>query len=81
MTESSAYLVTFEGVSAAEANRLAAELRDELRDKVAGVKADVGKDDQAAMDAGQIVWLVLSAQATVALAYGLANFLAASAPK
>jgi hypothetical protein len=68
--------LSFEGVDVAEANRLAAELAEWLRDAEAPIDVQETRADPNAQDFGATLVLILSAPAVVALAKGVSAWLA-----
>ena len=69
------YVIRFEGVSLAEAGRLAARLRSDMLDVTPDVEATVEKADPSTQDPGSILVLVLGTPAIIAVARGLASFI------
>jgi hypothetical protein len=74
------FVIRFEGLSAAEAGEKAELLVEALRNATPSVRAEVVKTNQEAMDMGATVLLALSAPAIVAVAKGIANFIARERP-
>jgi hypothetical protein len=74
------FVIRFEGLSAAEAGEKAELLVEALRSVAPGVQADLMKTDAEAMDMGATVILLLSAPAIVAIAKGIARFIARERP-
>jgi hypothetical protein len=74
------FVVRFEGLNAAEAGEKAALLVEALRGAAPSVRADIVRTDREAMDMGATVALLLSAPAIVAVAKGIASFIARERP-
>jgi hypothetical protein len=70
-------VLSFDGVSVADANRFAAELAEVLRDADEPIEATQTRDDPNSQDFGATLLLVLGSTAVVALAKGVAKWLAA----
>lgn len=71
----SVYIVKFDNVSAADANRYAEELRNALLDASPYVKVDRRRDDPRTQDFGATLVLVLGTPAVIAAAKALGNWL------
>ncbi len=69
------YIIKFDNVSDAEANRYASELRDTLLDAALDVEVDRKRDNPDTQDFGATLILVLGAPAVVAIAKALGNWL------
>lgn len=76
MTDTTRLTVAFDGVSAARAGELARELQEALLDTAPGVKTELTRADPQAMDLGATLVLLLGTPALVALAKGVADFIA-----
>ncbi len=74
--EPNTYRIRFEGLSLAEANVKAARLRQDILDSTSDVSATVEKDDPLTQDFGATIVLVLGTPAILAVAKGIANYLA-----
>jgi uncharacterized membrane protein len=70
------YLLSFDDVSTAEANRLASELGKHLRDRDSSITIRPLRQDAQAQDFGGTLVLILGTKAVVSLAAGLAAWLA-----
>lgn len=73
-------VISFAGLNAAEAGDKAALLVDALRDAAPEVQADRRRADGEAQDLGVTVALILGAPAIVAIAKGIASFIARERP-
>jgi hypothetical protein len=69
------HIITFEGVSPADAHLYAEELRDALLDATPDVKVDRRRDDPHTQDFGATLVLVLGAPAVVVIAKAIGNWL------
>jgi hypothetical protein len=69
------YIIKFDNVSDAEANRYASELRDVLLDAASDVEVDRRRDDAYTQDFGATLVLVLGAPAIVAIAKAMGDWL------
>ena len=76
--DNSTYTITFPGKSAAEANRDIERLRESVLDAEPSVSAEIAKSDTTTQDFGASLILVLGAPAVVAVARGIAAFIARS---
>lgn len=70
------FVIRFEDLSAAEAGDRAASLRETLLDASPDLSVEVKKSDAATMDMGATLVLVLGTPAVIAIAKGIAAFLA-----
>jgi hypothetical protein len=70
------YTITFDAISAADANRYAEELRQALLDAEPDVQVHRRRDDPHTQDIGSTLVLILEAPATVALVTAIGNWLA-----
>jgi hypothetical protein len=70
-----AFIIEFEGVSQADANRYANELRDELLDSVPELRIQQRAADPNSQDFGSTLILILGAPAVVAVAKGVRAWL------
>ncbi len=61
------YILTFDTVSAADANRYAEELKETLLDSIPKIKVDRRREDPRAQDFGATLVLILGAPAVVSL--------------
>jgi len=69
-------LIRFDGMSTADANRAAVELRKQLRIKMgAGVSIDQVKEDDETQDFGGTLAVVLGTPFALALAKGVADYI------
>ncbi|WP_328929921.1 hypothetical protein OG429_38640 [Streptomyces sp. NBC_00190] len=68
-------VIGFAGVERAQANVLAAELREHLFDREPALAVEQVKDDGLTQDAGVILEVILGSTATSVLATGLAMWL------
>lgn len=73
--EVSKFEVRFNDLTVAEATVRAAELRNAVLDASSEVSANIVKDDQATMDMGATLVLLLGAPAAVAVAKGVADYM------
>lgn len=71
----SSFEISFENVSAAEANRLAAELEGLLRRTHPDASGTRKRPDEATMDLGTVVLAVVGSAAATAVAQGIAAWL------
>ena len=69
------YLLSFEGVSAAEANRYAEELREVLLDAEASIAVQRQRENPLAQDLGASLALILGTPAVVAAVQAIGNWL------
>ena len=69
------YLLTFEGVSEAEANRYAEELREALLDASTGITVQRRRENPLAQDFGAALVLILGTPAVVAVVKAIDNWL------
>ncbi len=70
------YVLTFDDVSPADANRYAEELRQTLLDATPDVEVHRQRDDLHTEDFGATLVLILAAPATAAIVTALGNWLA-----
>jgi hypothetical protein len=70
------FVIRFENLSAAEASEKAASLREALLDASPDVSAEVKKTDASTMDMGATLLLALGTPAIIAIAKGIAAFMA-----
>ena len=70
-----AFVLRFNDVSAAEANRYAASLREELLDAAPDLTVEQERQDPATQDFGSTLVLILGAPAVVVVANGLSRWL------
>ncbi len=69
------YMITFDGVSAADANRYADELRNALLDASPDITVDRKREDPRTQDFGAILLLVLGTPAAVAIVKAIGDWL------
>lgn len=69
------YLLSFEGISEAEANRYAEELREILLDATAEVAVQRQRENPLAQDLGASLALIMGAPAVVAAVQAIGNWL------
>lgn len=69
------YLISFDGISSAEANLYAEELRDILLDASDDVEVERKRDDPYSQDFGTTLTMVLGAPAITVIARALGNWL------
>jgi hypothetical protein len=69
------FTIKFEGVSAAEANQYASELRNTLLDAIPDVKVDQRRDDIRSQDFGATLVLILGTPAVIAISKAIGNWL------
>ena len=69
------YLLSFEGVSEAEANRYAEELREVLLDATAEITVQRQRENPLALDLGATLVLIMGTPALVAAVNALGNWL------
>ena len=69
MGKESQFVITFEGIPVADANKLAADLETEL--KMAGVEVSRQRQDESSMDFGASLVLILGTPAVVMAARAL----------
>jgi hypothetical protein len=74
--EKQTYIITFDNVSAAEANRYAEELRRALLDASPDVEVHRRRDDPHTQDFGATLVLLLGTPATAAIVTAIGNWLA-----
>ena len=70
------FKIRFQELSLAEANVQSARLRQEILDSSPDVHVEIEREDPNTMDFGSTLVLVLGTQAIVAIAQGIANYLA-----
>ncbi len=70
------YIITFDNVSAADANRYAEELRQALLDASPDVEVHRRRDDPHTQDFGATLVLLLGTPAAAAIATAIGNWLA-----
>jgi hypothetical protein len=75
MLDKGAFLVQFPDSPVAEASQFAVSLREDILDHVAGAQAEVRRADQASMNVGETLAIVLGSPAVVALAHVLRSFM------
>ncbi len=76
-TDERVLMIRFDGMSTADGNRAAAELRKQLRNKMgAQVSIDQVKENQETQDFGATLAVVLGTPFAVALAKGVADYIA-----
>ena len=66
--EKQTYVIEIEGVSPADANRYAEELRDTLRGSTSGVEVERRRADNSTQDFGATLVIILGTPAVIALA-------------
>ncbi len=69
------YIIKFDGVSTAEANRYASELRNALLDATPDIRVDQKRDDRSTQDFGSILVLILGTSSVTTIAKALGNWL------
>lgn len=69
------YLLSFEGVSEAEANRYAEELREALLDATIEIDVQRQRDNPLAQDLGASLALIMGTPAVVAVVQAIGNWL------
>jgi hypothetical protein len=69
------YIVTFDNVSAADANRYADELRNALLDATPDISVQRKREDPRTQDFGATLILVLGTPAVIALVKAIGNWL------
>ncbi len=69
------YTITFDGVSAADANRYASELRNMLLDVSSDIEVERKREDPRTQDFGSILLLVLGTPAIPALIKAVGDWL------
>src|SRR5947207_11887972 len=70
------YLIAFENVSAAEANRFAEELRNDLvNSSITAIEVERKRHDPRTLDAGQLLQVILDASSITALVTVIGNWL------
>jgi hypothetical protein len=69
------YMVTFDGVSSADANRYADELRNILLDATPDITVQRRRDDPRTQDFGATLVLILGTPAVAAVATAIGNWL------
>jgi len=69
------YLLSFEGVSAAEANQYAEELREALLDATTGIAVQRQRENPLAQDLGATLVLIMGTPALVAAVNAIGNWL------
>jgi hypothetical protein len=69
------YIIKFDGISVAEANLYAEELRDLLLDAASDVEVDRKRDDPSTQDFGATLVLVLGTPAVAVIAKALGDWL------
>ena len=76
-TDERVLMIRFDGMSTADGNRAAAELRKQLRNKMGDqVSIDQVKENQETQDFGATLAVVLGTPFAVALAKGVADYIA-----
>lgn len=75
MEDQKSVKIRFEGLSVADGNRCAAELRSQLLDEMDDVEIEIEKDDPSTQDFGATLAIVLGTPAAIALAKGIAAYL------
>lgn len=73
--EKQTYIIKFEGISAAEGNQYASELRNMLLDSTPDVKVDQRRDDTRTQDLGATLVLILGTPAVIAISKAIGNWL------
>ena len=74
--EQQTYTITFDGVSDADANRYASELRNVLLDATSDVEVERKRDDPRTQDFGATLLLALGTSAVPALVKAIGDWLA-----
>lgn len=69
------YLLSFDGISEAEANRYAEELREVLLDATTEIAVQRQRENQLAQDLGASLVLIMGTPAVVAVVHALGNWL------
>ena len=69
------YIIKFNGISAAEANRYTSELRNMLLDSTADVTVERRREDPSTQDLGTILVLILGTSSVTAIAKALGDWL------
>ncbi len=69
------YIIRFSGVSSADANRYADELRNTLLDAVPGIIVQRGRDDPRTQDFGATLILILGTPTVVAATTAIGDWL------
>ena len=69
------YIIKFENISEAEANRYAGELRDMLLDATSDVEVSRRRDDPSTQDFGATLMLILGTPAVTAIAKAMGDWL------
>ena len=73
--EQQIYIIKFEDISIAEADRYASELRDILLDATPDVRIDRMRDNPQTQDLGATLALILGTPAVTAIAVAMGNWL------
>ena len=73
--EKQTHIITFEGVSASDANRYAEELRNTLLDAVPDIAVQRKRDNPQAQDFGSALILILGTPTAVAVVTAVSNWL------
>lgn len=76
LVDKQSYLITFDDVSSADANRYADELREVLLDASPDVHVERKREDSSTLDFGATLVLLLGTPAAVAIARAIGNWLA-----
>lgn len=69
------YIIKFDGVPNAEANRFASELRNALLDATTDIRVDQTRDDLSTQDFGSVLILILGTSSVTSVAKALSNWL------
>src|SRR2546428_6280469 len=69
------YIITFDNVSGAEANRYASELRNALLDASPDVEVERERDNLSTQDFGSVLVLILGTSSVTVIAKALGNWL------
>lgn len=73
--EKQMYTIKFEGISAAEGNRYASELRNMLLDATPDAEVDQRRSDTRTQDFGATLVLILGTPAVIAITRAIGNWL------
>lgn len=73
--DQSIYIIKFGGVSTAEANQFASELRNALLDATPDIRVDQKRNDNTTQDFGSVLVLILGTSSVTAIARALGNWL------